>query len=49
MLEYKFLVVHIVCTVCFILFLAYFPKIKVGLSIHQSVCLSVCVSPTNNV
>jgi hypothetical protein len=25
-------------------FLAYFPKKKVGLSNHQSVCLSVCVS-----
>jgi hypothetical protein len=29
------------------LFLAYFPKMKVGLSNHQSVCLSVCVINTN--
>jgi hypothetical protein len=29
-------------------FLTYFPKLKVGLSNHQSVCLSVCVSPTKN-
>jgi hypothetical protein len=28
-------------------FFVYFPKMKVGLSNHQSVCLSVCV-PTNN-
>jgi hypothetical protein len=28
----------------FLLVLAYFPKLKVGLSNHQS----VCVSPTNN-
>jgi hypothetical protein len=33
-----------------LLFLAYFPKIKVGLSNHQSVCLcpSVYLYPTNN-
>jgi hypothetical protein len=29
-------------------FLAYFPQMKVGLSHRQSVCLSVCVLPTNN-
>jgi hypothetical protein len=28
--------------------LAYFIKMKVGLPNYQSVCLSVCVSPTNN-
>jgi hypothetical protein len=27
--------------------LTYFPKMKVGVSNHQS-CLSICVSPTNN-
>jgi hypothetical protein len=30
------------------MFLDYFPEIKVGLSNHQSVCLHVCVSVTNN-
>jgi hypothetical protein len=29
-------------TIC--IFLAYFPKMKVGLSNHQSVCVCVCVS-----
>jgi hypothetical protein len=28
--------------------LAYFTKMKVGLSNHQSVCFSVCVSLNNN-
>jgi hypothetical protein len=32
----------------YLVILAYFPKMKVGLSNHQSVCLSVSVSPTNN-
>jgi hypothetical protein len=30
------------------IFSAYFPKMKVGLSYHQSLCISVCVSPTSN-